>query len=388
MRLAGVGKLGFFPIPPPVVSLILGHLAAVPAREKQRITILDPCAGEGAAIKQLSQGLGIPASDVFCVELDPGRADAIRAALPGSNVVGPTSFTGTHITPRSMSMAYVNPPFDSELGGGRREEEAFVQSASAVLASKGVLVLVCPIGALCGNRSFINLLESRFDQVQVFKFPVDQRKYKEIVLFGVRRDVDLPATPDSRRGQLDAWRYAYRQSEIESHLALVGKPHHALDLYGGIESRDLGVHVYSLPHAYPPHVFRKNSFTPQELKARLDASPLCRLLDEDAMIPLERPPLPLGSGHLAMMLASGKLDGPIHAPGGSHVVRGTQWKEEYYNAEASTCTEDADTGKVKTVDVFSQRPIVALRAVDESGTIYTFSNSQETEDRGEERKTS
>src|ERR1700674_5567472 len=121
MRQAAQTKMGFYPIPPEVVALIVARLR--PPAEPW--TMLDPCAGEGAAVEQLMVGTNCRPEDVYAVELDESRGRVRAARVRTSGVLAPCSFFGTTASRGQLSLAYVNPPFDEEIGGGGRVEEAF-----------------------------------------------------------------------------------------------------------------------------------------------------------------------------------------------------------------------------------------------------------------------
>ena len=81
MRRAGVEKLGYFPIPEPLIRWIAGQFA-VPTGES--ITISDPCMGEGAALKILVDALRTSGAKVvpFGCEISRTRyATAIKHLL-------------------------------------------------------------------------------------------------------------------------------------------------------------------------------------------------------------------------------------------------------------------------------------------------------------------
>ena len=117
--------------------------------------------------------------------------------------------------------------------------------------------------------------------------------------------------------------------------------------------------------------FGKGEPTDAELAAALAASPLRRRLERPAAAPLARPPLALGKGHVALLLASGHLDGVVRpADGGpAHVVRGTARKVEYVASTDETENEDGST-TVKTT--LKQKVQIIVRAVGADGDIVTF----------------
>jgi ubiquinone/menaquinone biosynthesis C-methylase UbiE len=190
-RLASDVRLGFFPAPTQAVEAILKHLT-MPDEKADRVNIIDPCCGEGLAIKQIAEHLAIPMSNVYAVELDAGRAEMAKENLPGVNILGPASFLGTAITGLSFGLAYVNAPFSGELGGGRREEQTFVQKATRLLAPHGVLVMVCPESAIEYNTRFQEFLDSYYENAALYRFPNDVRHYKELVYIAQKRKVEVP----------------------------------------------------------------------------------------------------------------------------------------------------------------------------------------------------
>ena len=117
-RLASDARLGFFPAPPAAMEAILKHLT-MPEEKADRVNVIDPCCGEGLAIKQIAEHLAVPMFNVYAVELDAGRTEKATENLPGANILGPASFLGTAITGFTFGLAYVNPPFSVEEGGGR-----------------------------------------------------------------------------------------------------------------------------------------------------------------------------------------------------------------------------------------------------------------------------
>jgi hypothetical protein len=102
--------------------------------------------------------------------------------------------------------------------------------------------------------------------------------------------------------------------------------------------------VYYVEPGHGPRLFVKNQLTDAELSRCLAASPLQKHLRPPTPLSLPRPPLPPAKGHLAMLLASGHMDGLVHPPGEEpHVVRGTATKEQYLKEES---TDEKPDGSV------------------------------------------
>ncbi len=353
--------------------------------------IIDPCCGKGLAIKQIAEGLGVPQSWVYGVELDKERAEEARANMPEAQILGPASALGCQISGYSFSLAYVNPPFDTELGGGRREEQSFVMRATHLLGAKGVLVLVMPINKLLGNRNFVQYLDSYYEDIHVFRFPDGEdadgnviRPYNEIALFARKRKIELPMEAVYERGDMHKRGWQWQNYMRCEDLPALGEVQ-PISWNGNRPSwdRELNVHAWPIEKGWRPGTFKKIAFTDDELIEVVENSPLARHLAEIRPREIPRPPLPLDKGHLGLILASGILDGVVESPFGPHVVRGSSTKVEYYNREASDSREDPETGAVTTRDVWSQRMVTIIRCVTEDGTIHTYSNAPKEEDKEE-----
>jgi hypothetical protein len=160
-RIASVLKQGFYPAPPAAIAGILRHLKIPdpPPDSKfksEDINVLDPCAGEGKALVQLAEGLGVSKDRVFAIELNASRAARIAEAYPEVRLLGPCSFEGTRITRQSFSLGYLHPPFDDQFSASGREEVAFLRQTIDLLVPGGVLVQVSPVNQVSGRSAMIS----------------------------------------------------------------------------------------------------------------------------------------------------------------------------------------------------------------------------------------
>jgi hypothetical protein len=375
-------KLGFYPASPEAITAILKHLALAD-QTGTPVHILDPCAGEGAAINQIAEGLKVDQENVFCVELDQQRADKVRELMPDANVVGPASYMGVLVSAASMGLVYCNPPFTDEFGGGRREELVFVKQATKHLPTGGVLCLVFPINAINGNRAFTSYLDSHYRNIAVYRFPDEHRKYRECVLFGYKRSAPIPEDRLSEVGTLHQmyWHYTGYNGDPGSLPALGDVQPAGWSSGRPLYDRETEPRVYGIPTTWRPGKFVKISYTDDELLQVIEKSPLGAILKEVPEVRIRRPPLPLSKGHVAMLLASGMLDGVVHKPGEpSHVIRGVATKKEVFNEEASTVDIDEEEGTARIKEVYSERIQLSVRAVDEEGIFYNFTDDDITPD--------
>jgi hypothetical protein len=353
VRLAAQAKLGFYAAHEDAVAAICRHLERGPIRgdEAREFNVLDPCAGEGLALRQIAAHLDIPAENTFAIELDAGRAAKVRNNIPGARVLGPASFHATRITGRSFGLVYCNPPFDDILGGGQREEYKFAEGVTKLLKPGGILVLVMPITAIRSNGDFKQFLDEHYEAADLLDFPAHVRPFREVVYFGKKRSSAASVN-----------------NEHLTHLAL-GRFSEGV---GRVVGEAPG--VWPVPWSRPPAQFAKSGLTEEELERAVARSPINRRLAPPPPDHSRRPPADLSSGHTALQLGAGELDGvnyPEDEP--PHVVRGIDRKDEFQSKAPVTNVNDA--GKITSiVEKRKERITLLIRAVGPDGVIHSFTN--------------
>jgi hypothetical protein len=333
---------------------------------------IDPCAGEGAAINQLAVGLGIP--NVHAIELDIVRSAKCKELMPTAKILGPCALQSVHISPSHVGsgwgLAYVNPPFDDELGGGGREELRFVERIAPSIATGGILVLVTPFHQVIGSRDMCVLLDSKFDKIEVYRFPDGHDLFKEAVTFARKRREPLPKNDAMRLGNMHTrgWNWMTQMPYLS--LPVLGSCQPLSWNYTRPQGFRSGLDIWEIPFSRSPRTFDKQDYTPEELEQALLKSPLNNVFDIPPDLGVPRPPLALGKGHVSLLIVSGVLDGlvPSDPP---HVVRGSAKKVERCTAVQSE--ENLDTGAVKTKTTYEEEMVPVIRAVEQEGTIHTFS---------------
>ncbi|HJT76478.1 MAG TPA: DUF6094 domain-containing protein [Gemmataceae bacterium] len=344
MRLAAQMRGGFYPAHEKAVEHAASFLRP-PVR--QPFAILDPCAGQGAAVRQLGELLGCPLEMTFAIELDDSRAGSIHGTLPGAQVLAPASFFGCRASWNSFPFIWLNPPFDDSYAGSRVEEQ-FLRTATGWLMPGGVMALVCPEDVIGPYSDARRHFSSYYEHCMVVPFPEGCRPFREVVVFGHKRARPSVDPHDAGRG--GSW---------ES----VAAPH---------DFR------YRIPSGPGPRIFQKVEPTESELRHMLARSPLRAHLAAPPELPLPSPPLALGIGHVALLLASGHLNGVVHPEGKSpHAVRGASRKRSFVSDVTETVNPDGSTTTRTTV---SERIELVVRTVDLAGRIQTFLESDTKEE--------
>jgi len=178
MRLKAKLKLGYYPLPEIEGRRIRKYLQFT----NDSASILDPCAGTGAALCVLSDGAAVRR---YGIELDAYRAEEARTNLV--EVIQGSVFD-THAPVESFSLLYLNPPYDFEIGESKnqRMERLFLDHVARWLRPDGVLVMVVPYDRIYDCRT---VLTSQFKDKRIYRLTdVKSVTYKQVVVFGVRRD--------------------------------------------------------------------------------------------------------------------------------------------------------------------------------------------------------
>lgn len=297
MRGAGQAKMGYYPTPERLVPLIRSHLAFPPGE----FAALDPFAGTGAALADLVQGTE---ACTYGVELDAERAKMAKERL---HRVVHGDFMAARVSREAFSLLYFNPPYDwaaksSEEARAERKEALYFRRAIELLVPGGVFVGLIPEIRL---GDVARLYATRLADVRVFRFPQPEyAAFRQVVVFGVRR------------------RHPQRDKETEELLfAAATGLWPAPDL--SLQEAPL-YHVPETPARVP--VFWSGVLLAEDAAEVESASPLWREVGQlfrggDAM-QVRQPPLPLHTGHQALLLASGALDGVMGTGPQRHLVRG------------------------------------------------------------------
>jgi hypothetical protein len=332
MRLEAVEKLGYYPTPQTVTSLIAQWLIP-PKNGTWRV--LDPCCGKGEAIAQLVQAVG-GETETWGVELAPARAAAAQQVL---SKVYSTAWQGIRVSEKSISLLWLNPPYDYDSGG--RTETEFLRSSLDALVYGGILVYIVP-QKLLKQQSCARLLAAHFQDVIVLRFPEPEYEpFKQVVVLGRRRPYKTPTA-----------------EEVQAIQGLAVDPP---ELAGP-------VHPWPLPIPVAPSKarFERIDITDREKIAAAFALGwpeemlACNRFQERASF---TPLLPLKKGHVAMLMAAGLMGTMrIRAKnGGSLLVKGRVIKKV-----EETSYEDE---KGNPVTVRRDRFVTTVGTVDTNGEI-------------------
>lgn len=294
-RLESRVKMLYYPTPLTVVERIRTFIE-FPEHE---VSILDPCAGEGLALEKLCEDTK---AITYGVELDQHRAKKAKERL---NYVLHCGIEETKISNNIFSCLFLNPPYDfktqteDEINSSERKEKIFLKDTAKYLQPEGLLIYIIPQHQLI--KGIAKVLSYRFERFLIYRFPDGEyEKFKQIVLFGVRKKVNSINEK------------AYEKLSQIPYIDLAEIPF-----------KDEP--ACKLPRGKPVSLFKSTKIDPEVLKKEVKNSPLWKKFKEMTRIEeskMERPPLPLHTGHISLLLANGMLDGVVGEGNEKHIVRG------------------------------------------------------------------
>ncbi len=288
-RLESICKAGFYPTPENTTSIICKYLRR---QHEGLIKILDPCAGEGVAVKTIGDYLQ---AETYGIEIDIERGNQAKEILTKCIV---TDYQNTRITKGAFSLLYNNPPYDfsvreTELETSERYERTFLRDTIPYLCKNGILAYLIPEKRLDGRIA--NIISYRFQDINVCRFPEDEyERFKQIVIFG-----RLKPEPS-------------KDDKTTEFLKKVGQLKTIVPFLP--EEPDI---VYDVPlsPAKSNFIFRSKDIDPDELAAEIEDHGLFQQIKEIttplSMTEKIQPIMPLRHGHLAQILSAGLLNGIV-----------------------------------------------------------------------------
>ena len=282
MRLAGRLKLGFYPLPLKEAERIGLHL-----QFPEEFSALDPCVGEGAAFARLLESS--PARK-YGIEIDAYRAE--EAQRLGITVIQASAMT-VRCPAESVSLLYLNPPYDREVGPetNQRLESVFLEHTYRWLKPRGILVFVLPQAQL---KACAKLLAQQFTDIRIYRLTEPQCiHYHQVVVFASRRP-----------------RHSHREDaallQIQERLCRLGEGGELEPLAAAADA------VYSIPPSGPASLTNVGIPLDQveDLLPRSSAyRQASRVLIREQNSIRGRPLTPLHGGHVSLLATAGMLNG-------------------------------------------------------------------------------
>lgn len=351
MRNAARLILGFYPLPVHEARLLKAQLR-FPAGE---FSAVDPCVGDGVAFEAL---LGKLQCNRYGVELDTLRAE--EAQSRGIAVIHGDALDA-RCPAESASLLYLNPPYDFEVGayGNRRFEELFLEHTYRWLKRSGVLLFVVPCQQL---KRCSRLLAEHFTAIRVYRLTSDAcMQYNQVAVLAYRRS--------ARQTQTDAQHRA-----VVEHLENLAD--NADDIPALNKRPDFR---YEVPIS-KPLTLAYRGLALDELEDLLPKSiayqQLARLLIRQPAILRGRPITQLHGGHVALLAASGALNGVFGEGQDRHIANWSPSRMLHHSVQA----EDDGTVISRRWSSFSPKLLVLYEDGRTQILTHQKSNLQSSDD--------
>ena len=293
MRPAGRLKLGFYPLPEKEAARTRLHL-----KYPVEFAALDPCVGDGIAFARL---LKSAKAHRYGIEIDADRAE--QSAELGIQVLHANAMT-VRCPAESVSLLYLNPPYDFEVGqqANKRLELVFLEHTYRWLKPKGVLVFVLPQPQL---RVCAKLLAEHFVELRIYRLTEPNCvQYQQVVVLASRRPRQVHLAGSAL---LQAAEYIRRIAEDQELGALT----------------DTADAIYSVPpsttttltdHGIP--LDKVEDLLPQSAAYRQAG----RVLIREQRSIQGRPLTPLHGGHVSLLATAGMLNGVFGEGDDRHIA--------------------------------------------------------------------
>ena len=309
-------KMGYFPTDLEHVKLIKKAVQF----PKGQVNILDPCCGEGLALKAFSEGEN---AVTYGIEIDEERGRRARENLDRA-VLG--SFFYSRYPFGRFHAIFLNPPYLSCPGpdGRRRMERAFLADTLPLLMKGGLLVYIIPSHR--ATESVCGFLATYFKNISLYRFrDSEYKKYKQVVFFGIRAD--------KHEGGKTA-------KKIEE-LSLNPEKIPLIDT--------IPEELYSLPEkeSEVPY-FRGSVFDTEELAEQLKSSDSLNILFEQSQLEnrVRKPLLPLNLSQIGLVGASGLMNGLVDCEH-PHVIKGKIVRQK---KTSETVNHERDCSELREVE--------------------------------------
>jgi hypothetical protein len=232
-RLESIAVGGYYPTPPNVVALIAAMLRT---EERMRYNLVDPCAGEGAAIFGLAERF--EHAYVHTCEMERTRHAALKVRAEARDywdlqlaLHGDAFRVDFGTDGYRANLLYLNPPYDLDPVHARLEERFLARFTRVLDRNGGLLVFVVPHYALKASADTLareyEVTGGPGSGLGCYRFPdPDFDVYKQVVLFA-RRVPERLAPDESVRTTVIEW-----ADSVKDMLVLGAEPAPRITVHG------------------------------------------------------------------------------------------------------------------------------------------------------------
>lgn len=354
-------------------SKIRSGFFATPERQGEYISKLlnvqgsglwfDPTCGEGKILRQLADTVSFENEDVtletYGVELDKGRAAIAEKEL---TKVVQSPIEAMVISNNTFSLLFLNPPYDDTMkvddNTVERKEYIELKRNTRYLIDGGILIYIIPSYQFA-NKKIARHLATNFEECGIMSFSNEYYDdFRQCVFIGRKKKGNFKRFGNKEKVLYDFLLKMQSEEWISNHVTPINIM--------------VGRKVWSIPEGktsiktFYSKLRNKNEFTSGILSSKgfevfknRAATPALTIGGD--------PILPPNQGQLALLLASGVINGELGSGDSYHLVQGM----EVVETETETEVEELVENKKTTVTETTRRN-VSIKAILPDGTVKKF----------------
>ncbi|WP_248283788.1 DUF6094 domain-containing protein [Ureibacillus chungkukjangi] len=301
------------------------------------VSIIDSCCGEGLILRQLAEHPEFHVA-TYGVELDKGRAALAETTL---DYVVQAPIESMVISNDAFGFCFLNPPYDhtmrNEDDETDRKEFLELERAYRYLMPGGLMMYVIPHYRFA-DKKIARFLATHFSEISIARFTDENfGEYKQCVFIGRKKRGTFKEFNEKLYAAFKSLENEEKVLNILPNLAqLVEKgkrwtiPNGRTEIptfYTRLENKEVFIDSIRESKGF-------NAFIERTKPKTLELT--------------KQPLMPLAQGQIALLLASGAINGLIASPDnpeGVHVVQGMEVVSKVVTTEE---TEDSITTKIRT----------------------------------------
>ncbi|WP_240948549.1 DUF6094 domain-containing protein [Bacillus sp. RO1] len=344
-------RAGFFASPPRQGEYLKQLL-----NFKGDCSIFDPTCGEGAILQQLASGQEHQIT-TYGVELDKRRAEKANDALDHGIQAPIESMV---ISNDVFSMVYCNPPYDYAMKGEGDEEADRKEYLELVrntryLAPEGIMIFVIP-SYRYSDKKISRFLATQFDNVGILRFSdEDYEDFKQCIFIGRKKKEKFKEYNEKLNSFLQNMEFEeFVMKSVTPINVMVGKnvwdipsgPNEIRTFYSKIENKANFVEAIKNNKGF--QAFKERT---KPKKLEIGGNPIINI----------------AQGQMALLLASGAVNGLIGTGDKLHAVQGLEIVKKVKTED----TQHYESGMTKMTKIRTVRE-VSVKAITPTGLIKKF----------------
>lgn len=323
----------------------------------------DPTCGEGKILRQLADS--VPRADdieiqTYGVELDKGRASVAKGEL---TKVIQSPIEAMVISNNTFSLVFLNPPYDHTLkmdNDSTTERKEFIElnRNTRYLMEGGILIFIIPSYEFA-NKKIARHLATNFEECGIMSFTEeDYPQFRQCVFIGRKK-----------KGKVK--RFGEREKRLYDFLLNMESEEWVFNRVTPLDKM-VGNKIWMIPEgkmeikSFYSKLRNKNEFISGILSSKGFEIFKNRATTPDLKIGGD-PILPPNQGQLALLLASGVINGELGSGHNYHLVQGMEVVETETDVEVEQLINTQ-----KTITTERTKRIISIKVILPDGTIKKF----------------